>query len=75
MSAPPRRKAREDWTPAEHAEHMRTGAEPVSDEFTAYVRDALAAADLDVADVAPDFADVALEDMTVEDHFQRLRRY
>lgn len=75
MSAPSRRKAREDWTAAEHAAHMRTGAEPVSDEFAAYVRQTLAAADLDVADVAPDLADLAVEDMTVADHLQRLRRH
>jgi hypothetical protein len=64
-------KPRADWTVGEVVSHEQTGAKPETDEYKQARRDALADAGLDAEG---EQGDKPLEDMTPEDHFQRIRR-
>ena len=71
MPNPPEKsKPIETWTPAEHAEHRRSGEEPVSADFKAYHNSVLEAGGLEPE---YDVDELALEDMTVEEHLERIQ--
>lgn len=72
MTPPDRFKPREDWTVDEVAEHRRTGAQPETDEYLAYVRRMFERNGLEPPDVPLERKPI--EDMTPEDHFQRIQR-
>lgn len=73
MPEPPEQyKDREDWTVEETVENQRTGKQPETDEYRAYVRQVHEDAGLDPPESAAE--PKPLEDHTPEDHFQRIRR-
>lgn len=72
---PPKTKPIEDWSVDDHVQNRRTGAEPVSDEFKDYLRDTAEAAGLEPTDLGlDDEQDRPPEDMSVDEHFNRIRR-
>ncbi|MEX1140988.1 MAG: hypothetical protein WD399_08060 [Thermoleophilaceae bacterium] len=68
----PRFKPQEEWTTAEVAEHQRTGRQPETTEYRAYVREVHEDAGLDVPGEYK--ADKSLEEMSAEDHYRRISR-
>jgi len=66
---PPRFKEIEDFTPAEHMEHRRSGAVPETPEFIAYRGQVLADAGIN-----DDSQPKALEDMSPAEHLDRIQK-
>lgn len=72
-SSPPERyKPREEWSVAEVDCHDQTGERPKTAEFNSYVRKVHEDAGLDPPEAA--IQPKSLEEMTAEDHFERIRR-
>jgi hypothetical protein len=69
---PERHKPRKAWSVAEVDEHDRTGLLPETDEYRDYVRKVHQDAGLDPPEIAAE--PKALEELTAEDHFERIRR-
>ena len=71
---PPKHKPEADWTPAEILEHKRTGREPVTVEWRAYIADVAKAAGVEPSDLGVGDAGAQIEDMTPADHYRALKR-
>jgi hypothetical protein len=70
--APQRHKSDDEMTVDDWAQFQRTGKRPERDEYREARRMALENAGLESEDAAE--GPTALEDMTPEDHFKRIRR-
>lgn len=69
---PERFKPRDDWSVDEILDHQRTGSQPETDEFRAYVRKTHEDAGLDPPEEPASSRPV--DELDADDHFDQIRR-